>query len=346
MFRRLAIFALILLALVAGVAYALRDTIATEMASHFVDRMIAIAATRGVNVERLDFAEAKFVGFLSIVLVEVRGSVSEERGLFTDEQEKLAFEMERVGFSVINLWRGRILVEVQDGGVAMLDTNWLPSGERVYGAQAEIEVFLNWLHLRESAIAIEAELRRLLREGRWHLAARVTGEVEFNIGEKWFDMSVRSLSDNGEMRLVLDRDDVKAVSRDITFRALTEAEIDLVAENPVLAPTIMEIAKRAFDASEVYRLRDSSFPFDAFRHVYWSWMLTREFGPEFAERVTDAHEVGSTYEFEEIDRVMDLHNNAVGRAYALAGVREEEIEHRVLTDENVIRNRNKVVLPR
>jgi len=55
----------------------------------------------------------------------------------------------------------------------------------------------------------------------------------------------------------------------------------------------------------------------------------REYGPEFAERVNVAHEEGATYEFGEAQRIMDLHNNAVGRIYASAGVLAAEIAERV-----------------
>jgi hypothetical protein len=54
--------------------------------------------------------------------------------------------------------------------------------------------------------------------------------------------------------------------------------------------------------------------------------------------VTDAHEVGATYESGAASRRMDLHNNSVGRAYALAGVAEREIVNRVFQDPNVIRD--------
>jgi len=60
------------------------------------------------------------------------------------------------------------------------------------------------------------------------------------------------------------------------------------------------------------KARDPLFPDDAYRHVYWSWLLTREFGAAFAERVTDAHEEGTTYEYGEAARRMDLRNNALG----------------------------------
>ncbi len=48
---------------------------------------------------------------------------------------------------------------------------------------------------------------------------------------------------------------------------------------------------------------------DAFRHTYLSAMLTYEFGEEFAKALTDAHEADT---IDELDKEMDLHNNARG----------------------------------
>ena len=84
------------------------------------------------------------------------------------------------------------------------------------------------------------------------------------------------------------------------------------------------------------RERDGSVPEDAYRHVLWSYLLTQEFDAEFAEKVTDAHEIGSTTNTEAEHR-MDYNNNAVGRRYAAEGVAEPEVLSRVRRDPAVIR---------
>lgn len=51
--------------------------------------------------------------------------------------------------------------------------------------------------------------------------------------------------------------------------------------------------------------------YDAQRHVYWSALLTREFGDSALARIwTDLHEVG---EENAADVCMDQHNNRLGR---------------------------------
>ena len=53
---------------------------------------------------------------------------------------------------------------------------------------------------------------------------------------------------------------------------------------------------------------------DAFRHAWWSYQMTQEFGPERAKEFGDAHEISVPNPHPE--RMKDLHNNAVARELA------------------------------
>jgi hypothetical protein len=53
---------------------------------------------------------------------------------------------------------------------------------------------------------------------------------------------------------------------------------------------------------------------DAFKHALWSYEMTLRHGPDWAKKFTDAHERNPS---PDRFRVMDLHNNQVGRALAL-----------------------------
>ena len=54
---------------------------------------------------------------------------------------------------------------------------------------------------------------------------------------------------------------------------------------------------------------------DAFRHALWSFLMTRELGPEMAKRFGDAHEISKPNP--DGERLMDLYNNHMGRVLAL-----------------------------
>jgi hypothetical protein len=55
-------------------------------------------------------------------------------------------------------------------------------------------------------------------------------------------------------------------------------------------------------------------PRNAFQHAYWSALMTIEFGDDFAEEFTTAHEKRSDEPTQE--QFMDLHNNEIGRRIA------------------------------
>jgi|GEM_PF-4542450 len=54
---------------------------------------------------------------------------------------------------------------------------------------------------------------------------------------------------------------------------------------------------------------------DAFRHAYWSYLMTQEIGAEDAKRVGDGHERSRVND--DTERFMDLYNNRLGRQLAL-----------------------------
>jgi len=172
-------------------------------------------------------------------------------------------------------------------------------------------------------------------EGKLPEGSRLSGRVEFPVGNRWHSARLFTLVSREGTRLVLNRDDVAGLGAEYD-QPLTETEIDLVALYPLRAPVLLRIKDRASCQSARLSRTDAAFPRDAYRHVLWSYLLTREFGETFAEQVTDAHEIGATYESGIPSRNMDLANNAVGRRYARLGLEESELPGRVLNDPAVV----------
>jgi hypothetical protein len=106
-------------------------------------------------------------------------------------------------------------------------------------------------------------------------------------------------------------------------RRLTEAEIKVVSENPDKAIKIVEITEYAQRRAKEEYSKNPNVCQDSYRHILWSYMLTKEFGPVFAEELTTAHEIGSGNSPAETRK--DLRNNAVGRRIAARGMSEDDI---------------------
>ncbi|MBF6134730.1 hypothetical protein IU501_17180 [Nocardia otitidiscaviarum] len=80
---------------------------------------------------------------------------------------------------------------------------------------------------------------------------------------------------------------------------------------------------------------------DALRHAYWNALLTQEFGAEWTEKFTDAHErTGGNPVHRE---AMDVYNNSIGRAIGLANM-DASPEELKLEIENAIDRGELVVI--
>lgn len=98
------------------------------------------------------------------------------------------------------------------------------------------------------------------------------------------------------------------------FTNLTPAEKLFLITHPTLVMTIHDLAEQAlaearrrFPGPGLYNGRG-----DAFRHCFWSALMTREIGADDTRAYTTAHEDYSDNPPGE--RAMDLHNNGVGIA--------------------------------
>lgn len=338
--RRVKRFLLVLLTLLAvatGAMLAFGDELAAAAARAGIGRLQAITAARGVVLSQVSFAQAAWLGFGGIVCEGVRGTARLREGLLEPGPEALTGEVSQVAVEVEDWWSGTLVLTLSGGSAEVLDAASIPTGERISQVRVEVEIETGWRHLDAAMARLEDEVRRLFSEGRCRVPARILGVVHFKVGSRWHDLPVVSRWEGGETVLAVAPDDVRGISRDYP-RPLTETEIALVARNPVRAPALLRLSERASMAAAEQWYLDHEFPQDAFRHVYWSYLLTREFGPEFAEQVTSAHEIGPTYETGAANIRMDLANNAVGRDYALAGVPEGEIAERVRRDPQVVKS--------
>ncbi len=115
----------------------------------------------------------------------------------------------------------------------------------------------------------------------------------------------------------------------------TAGEIDLISRYPFRALKLIDIKRDAESSAQAQGAKHKNFPEDAYRHILWSFLLTRAYGHEYAQMVTDAHEEGLAGN-DVFAREMDLMNNKLGRDYAQSQVGREDLVKKVLEDKRVI----------
>jgi hypothetical protein len=302
-------------------------------------------ALKGVSLKEISVGESALTSFNSARWEDVDGFLGLTLGTTGGGQfRKFRFRINELSCEIGDPLLRRIVVQANEIQLESLSYSSDGSGlkddfqESLSEGGLRVEIDFNPLHPKESIQEALNSLSDLLKNGRSEISVNVYGTVSFMVGDSRQTAHVLSTALGRQTVIFLDRKDVEHISESYSQR-LTETEIDLVATRPLQAPTLLRIKEYAHRmASEAYR-RDRQFPKDAYRHVLWSFLLTNEFGPEFAEVVTDAHEVDATYESSVLASKIDYHNNAVGRRYAASGIAEEELSTLVQTDPLVMKRK-------
>jgi hypothetical protein len=220
--------------------------------------------------------------------------------------------------------------------------------ETVQEGSLTAPIRLNIFGLSEAASQLRAfavEIKRFSEDGRSNIPIRFTGEEIVTIGDNSFTISLVMQQKGKASCLVANTEDLRFISENVLpkTQTSTSADIEIIANNPIKAPQLFKIRTQATNTASDAFARDPKVPEKAYRHVLWSYLLTREFGSEFAKEVTDAHETGTDpeeigYANAGADHRQDYINNEAGRIYAARGVNESDILRLVMTDPKVIRH--------
>ncbi len=95
----------------------------------------------------------------------------------------------------------------------------------------------------------------------------------------------------------------------------------LAVESPIEASNVLRVRLDAGSTADDY-FPQRTPEHDAFRHIYASYRVARDLGPEVAKKWGDANERGNRHRYETI--FIDLHNNKIGREIAqIPGISNE-----------------------
>ena len=165
-----------------------------------------------------------------------------------------------------------------------------------------------------------------------------SGDVLVRIRDVTYPALLYTERSGEQYRLRFRRADLEAMV-DAAEVDLSPEQIEIVSLYPIRVPFLFEITRQARGLSNEH-YPDDFWHRDALRHLAWSFLLTREFGPEFALEVTDAQETRGTNTPNE--RAMDFHNNALGRRFAADGTQLQQLPMMVESHPEVIRHPDEV----
>lgn len=191
---------------------------------------------------------------------------------------------------------------------------------------------------RQTADAIRETLKALFFENRSKSLVDFSGEVILDIegDDQVAWLYTERLGKTFALRFR--ESDIEAIAAAKGMDLIPE-QIEIVSHDPLRAPVLLVLTDQARTLSQQHA-PDDIWLQDAMRHVIWSFLLTRAFGPAFATTVTDAQELrpGNTPN----ERAMDYHNNAIGRRLVAEQVSLAALPGRIQSDPDIIRHPDEV----
>lgn len=292
---------------------------------------------KGIVVESLTYSNVKLITYNSISIVNTQLDFHLNKEMYNNESFRSKFNASGVNIRFADLKNPSLFFTLENFSVFIEpDDNKANStfGRLENGfINSKIPVYLK--NPEESVREILQELKLLFEENKTQMDMEMDADVLLGIDDKLITVGLLTESDGDWTHLKFDAADVLKAAQSFDLD-LVEKEAEIIANYPSKVPAMIKITRDAKRLSNYEKSIDPSFPEDAYRHIYWSYHLTREFGPELAKEITDAHETapGNTTS----ERLMDFHNNEVGRKLVEANLSDTELKRLILASEDVIRS--------
>ncbi len=311
-----------------------------------LDYLANQAAGNGFELIQPEFRNVEFLSARTVAWNDVSTKLKlRKTPLFSSAQE-VSLKSARIVLSLESIWDRTFLLTVEGMNLAAKNIHGKsqsigdrPALRRIEGGHLTFFFQLDFLKPWETSTQLRWIFKNivdLLNEGRCSLVLTFSGVSNVSIRGKPFTVELRTELDDWQTIIVMDEADVRVISQEFDLlRPLTLAEVKLLSRNPLRAPRLLKIKEYTRKVSTDEHQHDPAVPEDAFRHVLWSYLLTREYGADFAMKVTDAHEEGRTENTRE-EKLMDINNNRIGRNYAKSGYPETSLLAKLMYDPEVI----------
>ncbi len=331
---------IIVLLIISAAMYFGSGFILEKLSEQALKLLPQIVAGYGIGMRDASFKSAAFSSFNAVEWKDVSAKVGFRRSETYLSDQAFILKAKKVEIFALNLSDLEFLLNIKGLDVFRLDEfGNARLTDRIYGQELKVYFHLDSLTrdgLDSIFRSLFGNLIKLVDEGRCSIPVEFSGAITMTVRRFFVEARIYAAREGYETVLVMNTEDLRKISQILGEDKLTESETDLLASNPIRVPQLLQIRDKARDTAKREHARNYAVPEDAYRHVLWSYLLTREYSSEFATKVTDAHEVGS--DNTPAESRMDYSNNAVGRRYAQFGYTESSILARVMSDPGVIRS--------
>ena len=308
-----------------------------EAAGHeIIAALKPLLKNQGISIDEYTYKSIRFSSLRTITVYDLHVMVKLQLPNLDNKSYSAYFYAEKLNLHLIDLTRTAFNVSCSNFRIYVENLKNIPGTSFARLDQGYIKfnqpIFLSQLHLGLKNNF--QNMTNLFDENKLSTHIIMQALVTINLDSKNSQAHLYTIQKNGKTALQFKPEDIKNMASTFALE-LSDEEIAIIAQYPLRASTIVQITWDAQQTSRKAKKINRSVPEDAYRHVLWSYLLTRRFGPVFAQKVTNAHEILPTNT--SAQRAMDFHNNRVGRDYALQGVSRERILWLVKNDKNVIK---------
>lgn len=184
--------------------------------------------------------------------------------------------------------------------------------------------------------SIFQKLTEVQKAGYTTIPIEFSSTVTFVIKDDIIEFDLNIEEKDERYFLVIDKEDLRTISGYLQ-EELYDIEIDLMSQYAILFPSLLKIREYARNTAHRAHEKNPEVPEDAYRHVLWGYLLTKQFAEEFVEKVIDVYRLGA-WDDTDAERKMDYNNNNIGRSCVELGYAESDLLEVVLTNPNVIRS--------
>ncbi len=296
----------------------------------------------GVKIQDLNFGNAELDSLNTIRWTDINSKIAVKKKNQYISNQEFTVHVSQLTFRLINFFEKKILITAI--GLEIFPPNEVATDQARYseGVQnGKFSVAFEFDYFKphtakEQLNALVKSLATIISDGKTRIPIDFSCISFFTLNNEPAKAKITTMHDNqGYYRLVANKEFFKTMAWH-SGDNITDAEAQVLALNPFKLPRLLKIMGDARVESERYK-RNPAVPEDAYRHVLWSYLLTKEYGPEFAKIVTDSHEEGDMTNTEAEHR-MDYANNTIGREYALNNYNQNEVLRRLLNDSRVVRS--------
>lgn len=305
-----------------------------KQAEIYAPKIRASLEAHGIEFEQLDYGKLSINSWSSVSIHDVEATFLLDRSLYGRDQFDINLSIDKLIIRDIDFTERTVRLDIDDFDIEVIsEQGQLSDTARLTEAEFTHDTPIS---IGAPEIGVQDILKQLglLLNGKGAHGVSLSGTTRLPIGGKDITLDVQTIEEEGQVFLSFDPEDVTAAAKLFGVN-LGSAEAEIIARHPYQVPAMIEITKAAKDKSRAHGRKDKDFPEDAYRHVYWSYHLTRELGPTLAQEITDAHETvtGNT----KAERAMDFHNNEIAREIAGRKLSDTQLVQFVMTSSQVIR---------